>query len=311
MIEALHAFHLLRPWALLAVPAGFLIWLALRRTNDTTNRWRRVIDPVLLKALTVKGERSGRLSPADAVLAAWIVAVLAVSGPTWRREPPPFADAEPPAMIVLRVTPSMTNSDLQPSRLERARQKISDLLDLREGAATGLIAYSGSAHLVLPPTSDKSVLTTMVAALSPNIMPRQGDRAVEAIDLAARTLAEGKAGGAVLLIADTVAPDQAGALAQDTLKDRPPVILLAMAPAERVEADANLAAFAKALGARLVETTPDQNDVQSVASRLQGSAWSGEVAGEGAQWRDEGYWLTPLVALVSLGWFRRGWVLGG
>jgi len=310
MIKALHAFHLLRPWALLAIPAGFLIWLALRRADDTTNRWRRVIDPVLLKALTLKGERSGRLSPADIMLAAWIVAALAVSGPTWRREPPPFADAEPPAMIVLRVTPSMMNSDLQPSRLERARQKISDLLDLREGAATGLIAYSGSAHLVLPPTSDKSVLMTMVSALSPEIMPQQGDRAVAAVDLAAGALAGGKTGGAVLLIADTVAPDQAGALAQDALKDRPPVTLLAMATAERVEADPSLAAFAKALGARLVETTPDQSDVRTVAARLQGSAWSGEIAGEGARWRDEGYWLTPLVALISLGWFRRGWVLG-
>jgi Ca-activated chloride channel family protein len=310
MTAALHAFHFLRPWALLAILPAFPIWLMLRRANNTTGCWRRVIDPVLLKALTVEGERSGTVSPADAALALWIVAALAVSGPTWRREPPPFADSESPAMIVLRVTPSMTNSDLEPSRLERARQKISDLLDLREGAATGLIAYSGSAHLVLPPTSDNSVLMTMVAALSPAIMPRQGDRTVEAVDLAARTLADGKAGGAVLLIADTVSPDQAGRLAQDALKERPPVTLLAMAPAERIEADPSLDIFAKALGARLIETTADRNDVRTVAARLQGSAWSGEVAGEGAQWRDEGYWLTPLVALVSLGWFRRGWVLG-
>ena len=309
MIETLHAFHLLRPWALLAIAPAFVIWLALRRADDATARWRRVIDPTLLAALTIRGERSGSIAPADILLAVWTIAAIAVSGPTWRREPRPFADAEPPAMIVLRVTPSMTNADLEPSRLERARQKISDLLGLREGAATGLVAYGGSAHLVLPPTNDKSVLMTMVSALSPDIMPKQGDRAVEAIDLAARTLNDGKAGGAVLLIADTVAPDQTGALAQDALKDRPPVTLLAMAPAERVAADLNLEAFARALGARLVAPTPDQADVHDVAARLQGSAWTGEVAGEGAQWRDEGFWLTPLVALMSLGWFRRGWVL--
>jgi Ca-activated chloride channel homolog len=286
-----------------------LLWLILRRANDTTARWRDVIDPTLLKALTVGGERRGGVTPADALLAAWIVAAFAVSGPTWRREPPPFADAEPPAMFVLRVTPSMTNTDLEPSRLERAREKISDLLDLREGAATGLIAYSGSAHLVLPPTTDKSALMTMAQALAPDVMPRQGDKVVEALDLAARTLAEGKAGGAILLIADTIAPEQAGALAQAKGGALPPVTLLAAAPAERVASDQNLEAFAKALGARIVDVTPDQADVRAVAARLQGSAWTAEVAGEGAQWRDEGYWLTPLVALITLGWFRRGWVL--
>lgn len=308
MIDALDAFHFLRPWPLLAVAPALLLWFALRRANDTTARWRRVIDPTLLKALTIGGERTGAVSPADVLLLAWLVAAVAVSGPTWRREPPPFADPELPAMIVLRVTPSMKTTDVQPSRLARASQKISDLLDLREGAATGLIAYSGSAHLVLPPTTDKSALMTMVAVLSPDIMPRQGDKAVEAIDLAGRTLREGKAGGAILMIADTVAPDQAGALARIKESALPPVTLLAMAPAERVEADANLDAFAKAIGARLVETTPDPADVRAVAGRLQGAS-SGEAPGEGAQWRDEGYWLTPVVALISLGWFRRGWMV--
>jgi len=309
MMDAVHVFHFLRPWALLTLAPAMFLWLILRRADDTTARWRRVIDLALLRALTVGGERSGGITPADTLLAAWIVTAFAVSGPTWRREPPPFADAEPPAMIVLRVAPSMTNTDLEPSRLERARQKISDILDLRQGAATGLIAYSGSAHFVLPPTTDKSALMTMAQALAPDIMPRQGDRVVEALDLAARTLADGRAGGAVLLIADTVAPDQVGALAQAKGGTLPPVTLLAIAPAERAEADQNLKAFAKALGARVVDVTPDRADVRAVATELQGSAWAAEVAGEGAQWRDEGYWLTPFVALVTLGWFRRGWVL--
>jgi Ca-activated chloride channel homolog len=309
MTQALHAFHLLRPWALLALLPAVLIWLAERSATDTTARWRKVIDPALLKELVIEGRRGSRIAPADALLAAWIVGIVAVSGPTWRQEPPPFADSDPPAMIVLRVAPSMSTPDLPPSRLERARQKISDLLDLREGAATGLIAYSGSAHLVLPPTMDKAVVLAMAQALSPDIMPKQGDRLADAVALAGQVLTDGKTGGSILVIADTAAPDQAAAIQQGAGARGPPVTLLAAAPPDRVSADDALNAAAKALDARLVTPTPDTGDVQAVATRLRGSVWSGEVAGEGAQWRDEGYWLTSIVALISLGWFRRGWLL--
>lgn len=308
MMQALQAFHLLRPWALLGLVPAVLIWLAERSATDTTARWRKVIHPALLKELVVEGRRASRIAPADALLATWVVGIVAVSGPTWRQEPPPFAEADPPAMIVLRVAPSMTTPDLPPSRLERARQKISDLLDLREGAATGLIAYSGSAHLVLPPTMDKAVVLAMAGALSPDIMPKQGDRLADAVALATQVLTDGKAGGSILVIADTAAPDQTAAIGQGG-GHRPPVTLLAAAPPDRVSADDALNAAAKALDARLVTPTPDTSDLHAVAARLRGSVWSGEVAGEGAQWRDEGYWLTPIVALISLGWFRRGWLL--
>ena len=46
---------------------------------------------------------------------------------------------------------------------------------LAASPASGLIAYAGSAHLVLPPTTDGTVVTTMASALAPDVMPRQGD----------------------------------------------------------------------------------------------------------------------------------------
>ena len=33
------------------------------------------------------------------------------------------------------------------------------------------------------------------------------------------------------------------------------------------------------------------------------------VAGEAERWEEAGYWLVPLIALIGLLWFRRGWVL--
>lgn len=284
-------FHFLRPWALALIVPAVLLWLLSRRASDTTRRWARVIEPDLLKLLVVGGRGRWRIAPHDLLLAGWIVAALAVAGPAWQREPSPFADAERPVMVVLKVTPSMNTHDLAPSRLERARQKIDDLLKAHDGMPAGLIAYSGSAHLVLPPTSDRGVVLDMAHALSPAIMPREGDRLDEAVALADRILKEGGQGGSILVVADAVAAGQTFSA---------PFTLLAMLPEPTP---------LPAIEQRVVRTTVDDADIKALSRRLATAAAPPAAPGEGERWRDAGYWLTPLLALLVIGWFRRGWVL--
>ena len=79
------------------------------------------------------------------------------------------------AALQRKVTPSMTATDVVPSRLERSLQKLRDLLAARAGAPTGLIVYSGTSHLVMPPTRDTGILTFMTEGLEPGIMPAAGE----------------------------------------------------------------------------------------------------------------------------------------
>ena len=302
----LENFHLLRPWALLLVGPAFVLWWLGRRAADTTRRWARVMDPDLLKLLVVGGTTGRRLGPTDLLLLGWVAAAIAVAGPTWKREPSPFADALPPVMIVLKVAPSMTTTDLAPTRLDRARQKIADLLKAREGGAAGLIAYSGSAHLVLPPTADSKVVLAMAGALAPQIMPREGDRLADAVALAAQVLRDGGKGGSILIVADTVAPGQAAAVKAIT---GVPLVFFAVAPPASVEADKALQAAVSALDARLVETTIDNDDVEALAHRLADRGGTAAPPGETERWQEAGYWLSFLVVAMVLGWFRRGWVI--
>lgn len=304
MSAFLESFHLLRPWALLAIVPAIALWGLARQAADTTRRWAQVIEPELLKLLVVGGESGRRIGPHDLMLAGWIVAALAVSGPAWRREPSPFADALPPVMIVLKVAPSMMTADLAPTRLDRARQKIADILKARDGGAAGLIAYSGSTHLVLPPTADSGVVTAMAGALSPEIMPREGDRLDDAVALAAQVLRDGGQGGSILVVAGTVAPGQA--LRPPT---GVPVIFLAVARAPSVEADKTLQAAVSTLDAHLVVTTVDNDDVSDVARHLASSGGAPVAPGETERWEEQGYWLSFLLAALVLGWFRRGWVI--
>ena len=61
-------------------------------------------------------------------------------------------------------------------------------------------------------------------------------------------------------------------------------------------------------GEARVQTTIDNADVTAIARRL-ADAPGAPVAGATERWEDRGYWLAPLIALIGLLWFRRGWVL--
>jgi len=238
----------------------------------------------------VGGSLRWRIAPHDLLLVGWIVGAIAIAGPAWQREPSPFADAERPLMIVLKVTPSMTTHDLAPSRLDRARQKIADLLKAHDGMPAGLIAYSGSAHLVLPPTPDRGIVLDLAHALSPAIMPREGDKLDEAVALADRILREGGQGGSILVVADGVMPGQTFDA---------PFTVLAMLPEPTP---------LPVVDQRVVRTTVDDADIKALSRRFV-TAGAPSAPGEGERWQEAGYWLTPLLALLVIGWFRRGWVL--
>ena len=77
------------------------------------------------------------------LLAGWLIAIIALAGPTWRLELAPFIADQAALAIAIEVTPSMQAQDIQPSRLQRAAQKVRDLLALRPGAKTALVAYAG------------------------------------------------------------------------------------------------------------------------------------------------------------------------
>lgn len=309
-------FHFLRPlWLWTLLPTGGLIWL-LWRDQSVDRAWRGVMAPHLLQQLLVSGQTAQpKLRPVPVLALLWLIMIVALAGPTWQREPTPFAEDRAAVMIVLKVTPTMLAEDIQPSRLERAVQKIGDLLDRRKGAPAGLIAYSGSAHLVMPLTRDASIIGDFAAELSPKIMPVEGDAAAAAVRFASQQLADSGLPGSVLLMADSIVPDQLAELEGQQaqiyafaagpevvpLPDSPPAPSLDRATMERA---------ARAVGGDLTTVTVDDRDLDELEQRLESSI-NRTSAQEGERWRDAGYFLLPLLALFLLTWFRRGWKVSG
>jgi len=195
------SFHFLRPlWLVGLLPVALVLAVLVHR-RSARKRWGDVIAPHLLSHLTV-APKAWTPDPAYMVAAGLALAAVGLAGPTWRREMPPFVEDKAPLMIALALGSSMAIEDVAPSRLERAKQKISDLMDARTGARTGLIAYAGTAHLVMPTTDDARVIKAFLAALSPTIMPADGRNAAAAVTLAANVLATDSSAGTILVVAD-------------------------------------------------------------------------------------------------------------
>ncbi len=198
-------FHFLRPLWLLSLLPLLLVWWALWRGQDSHAQLAKVVAPHLLEHLVVAEGGASRLRPVHLLSAIWIVGALAIAGPAWEREPAPFADDDAGLIVVMKVSGTMLATDVQPSRLERAKHKLRDLLQARKGMSTGLVVYSGSAHLVMPLTRDDRIVSAMVADLTPDLMPVDGDALAEALALAESVLERAGVPGSVLLMADTVA----------------------------------------------------------------------------------------------------------
>lgn len=301
MTTMLQNFHFVRPVWLLLAPLAIGLWWLWQRRSDPLRGWREQIAPELLGALVV-GRDSGKSASARWLLVAWLAAIVAIAGPTWRLEPSPFADDATPLMILLKADLTMMQPDPAPSRLERARLKITDLAEARKGQPLGLIAYAGSAHLVLPPTRDTAVVAKMAAEIGPEIMPTPGDRLDLALREAARVLTEGKQGGSIVVLADSVETDPAvlEALRKEVSL---PTQFLAISSPESSQND-SLRKAAKTLGADVVQLDVEGKEIAAIVRH----AASAPVAKRGQQderWQEAGYWLVPLVGVVVLASFRR------
>ncbi len=329
MIEALRAFHFLRPlWllALLGLPlAGW--WLA--RADAGERALSRLVDPVLLPHL-LAGRPAGRRAATGLLAAGWLLAALAFAGPTWSRRPQALYADRAAQVVALNLSPRMLARDVAPSRLDRARYKVRDLLRSNRDGQNALVAWSGEAFVVAPLTSDAASLDELLDALAPDTMPTEGDNATQAIEQGVKLIRQaGAGGGSVVLVTDRV---DAGAVAaaRNALAQGVRVSVLGIGTATggpvpldgggflrdaqgNLEMarrdDAALAAVARAGGGLYQTATDDQRDVKALHAELpQSTALSfGDARSE--QWIDRGPWLLlPLLAIVAVG-FRRGWLL--
>lgn len=320
--SALDAFHFLRPWWLLGIPLAMWMYLKLRRVVSAATQWRKVIAPELLPHLLVGRTRHSRLRPYQVLTLLIVVMSFALAGPTWQREVTPFTEDLAPLVVVLELTESMLGIDQPPSRLGRAKQKVRDLLALRSGSRTAIIAYAGSAHIVLPLTDDAKLIELYLESLAPGIMPVPGDRPELAIAAAVELVSRDPVAGTILFMSDGIDGSHSQTFAEQLSVGNQQLMVLAFGteaggPLEN-DGTGDLAppidmpglrAAASAGGGLALPATVDDRDVNELNRHVQRHLADTIESDEKLQWHDAGYYFVWPLALLSLFWFRRGWTV--
>ncbi|WP_314663370.1 VWA domain-containing protein, partial [Prevotella aurantiaca] len=87
------------------------------------------------------------------------------------------------AMIALDISNSMLAEDVVPSRLERSKRLVEDLLNRFTNDKIGLVVFAGDAFVQLPITADYISAKLFLDNISPSLIGTQGTDIAKAIDL--------------------------------------------------------------------------------------------------------------------------------
>ncbi len=197
-------FHFIRPYWLLAIIPVITLFILLVKNKLSQGNWSNVCDsdllPYILQQKTSSKKRSGVLSMGAL---ASLLSIIALAGPTWERLPSPVFRNDAALVIVLDLSMSMDANDIKPSRLSKARFKITDILKQRKDGQTALIVYAGDAFTVTPLTEDTETISSQLSVLTTDIMPSQGSATSLALNKAVELLKQaGMQQGEILLVTD-------------------------------------------------------------------------------------------------------------
>ena len=327
-------FHFLRPEAIfLILPLAFLFFYNQIKPLKAGN-WQNVISPALQKYVLIQQaeQKNNRILN----IALWVgalLAIIALAGPSWEKQKSTIYRSSQGIVIGLDLSLSMTSQDVSPSRLQRAKYKIVDALEMAKDQYLGLIAYAGDAHVASPLTQDIATLKTMLPALDPYIMPKAGSYLVSLAKETASLFKQSNVQSRTLfLVADGVEAkdiDEAAAILNDAniqlrilavgteqgapmaqpdgrfIKDSKGQVIL-----PPLEWD-NLQALADQTNAKIERLSNNDDDLKYLLSDLTNHINYEKQDNDDTfdNWLDSGYWLLLPILLIALGAFRKGIVL--
>jgi Ca-activated chloride channel family protein len=334
MNELLSNFHFLRPWWLLGLLVLPLLWRNFGQAGADGGGWRGAVDAHLLPHLLVRGSDAAPSRwPRRLAVGAWLLCCVALAGPAWEQLPQPLYQNHAARVFALELSASMLAQDVKPSRYERARFKLDDMLAHSGDLQTALIAYAGDAFVVAPLTDDANTVLNLIDALDPSVMPVAGNATGRAIDAGVQLIKQaGAPRGQIVLLADSVGDDALPAAqraraagvrinvlgigsAAGAPVPLPQGGFLKSANGEIVlpRLDASmLTALAQAGGGQYLEYTPDAADLNELlaldAAPLEPNSASPAQATT-TRYLDRGPWLVLLLLPLVAAGFRRGWLM--
>lgn len=183
----------------------FMVW-GMRKKQQLTLKFCG--NPLLTKLVHPGVEKRHRSKTIFVVLAILFL-ILALTRPRWGYQWEDLHQRGVDVIVALDVSSSMLAEDIKPNRLERAKRKISDLLDMMEGDRIGLVAFAGTSFVQCPLTLDYGAARIFLSAIDTQLIPVQGTALGNAIKTSVKAFrTQEKKSKALILITD--GEDQTG-----------------------------------------------------------------------------------------------------
>lgn len=182
---------LTQPAALLLIPPVWLLLWLLYRRKRRSNYWQQQLPPAFQLWLLHGKHATQQKTPWVLLAIATLFGGLALSSPQLPTSAPSAATTPDPLVLVLELTPDMLASDLPPSRLHQMRSKAMQMLQAQLPGQTAIVVYAGSAHTLLPLSTDPAIADNLLQALHPELIPVPGRNAAIAIARAQELLQQG------------------------------------------------------------------------------------------------------------------------
>jgi Ca-activated chloride channel family protein len=324
-------FHFAQPhwlWGLAVIPLLLAAHAVMLRRQAVPRRLGNFADKHLLPHLVKHSSAENHFwRPLLIWPMAFALGTVALAGPQWRYTDTQIFKPENDLVIVLDMSGSMNAADLKPSRLARAREKISDLLDANKGVTIGLVAYAAVPHMVVPLTDDMNTIRNLLPSLDTSLITIDGDRLKPALAMAAEMLkAEPGHDKSILVISDgdfveNDAADLTEAASGARIytmgvgstegapvpladgswaKDKTGRMLIDPLHADR------LAALAHAGNGFYAQATYGDSDTRALLNHFGGGMGDQKLSGRTVRVWDEGFYMpTLLLALLLLPLFRK------
>ena len=323
-------FHFLRAGWIVLIPIAILLIFFFKRRMLTIGNWEKLIDKRLLPYVMSRRQLSDNQYKWWLISLISVLSIIALAGPTWERIEQPSFRTDQSLVIALDLSRSMNAQDITPNRLTRAKLKILDILERRQGAQVALIVYSANAFTVTPLTSDTDTIIALINSIDTSIMPSRGSYPALAIDKGLQLLNQASvSNGEIILVTDGGITFDSFSSAQKLRDEGYRLSALGIGsmngapiPKEtggfitdntgqitisRLEVD-DLKDLVEIGGGSYTSITSNDQDIDTLLSEVNSAVRESDDSVTTDQWKEFGPWLLLIVVPFGSLLFRKGWV---
>lgn len=182
-----------------AAMVGLHFWSRWKRKMDiqSLGDWKIIRQLVPVEALVRRGIKD------IWVLVAFLLLIFTTAGPQFGNRMKEVKQRGMDVFVAVDTSRSMLAEDVAPSRMDRAKQSLSLLIQKLGGNRVGIIAFAKFAVIQCPLTVDTEAARMFLDLLDTNTVPKQGTSLGDAIRLGIQSFnKEDKSGKAIVLLTD-------------------------------------------------------------------------------------------------------------